>query len=635
VTADRRTEDADKPSGSVTIGTIIGGIHNSIIAGRDIIIQIFTGDTAQRRAQRNRRAMLEIVNNIWIKGVLEKSLYSEVLIELGLDERPNAVERPWDTAMQMPNCPRRTLPSGVKMVQVFDELNGALLILGEPGSGKTTMLLELARDLIARAEQDPTQPIPIVFNLSSWTDKQVIADWLVDELIAKYNVPPKVARSWVENGELLPLLDGLDEAKPKSREACVRAINDFHAGHGLMPLVVCSRVTDYEALTTRLRLQGAVLLQPLTSGQVDGYFERAGTKLVAVRRALKYDTALQELAQSPLMLSIMTLAYRGMPTAAIVDQQVGSIEARRKHLFNTYTQQMLNRVGRSKRELYPQEQTMRWLTWLAQKMIEHEQSMFLLERIRRSWLPTRAQQRLHKVVSILVLGLVFALVLGLVFGLARGLISGLVFGLGWGLFSGSLEAEELTEVLKWSRKKVREGLFSMLVLGLVLGLMGAMRVGLVWGLVLGLVFGLVTGPVFGLVVGLEGAEMEMRTAPGQGTLQSTKNTIITMSIFGLVGGLLGRLFGGLTAGLLFGLLAGLCSGLQYGGQAVINHYTLRFVLCCDGHTPWSYVHFLDYAAELILLRKVGGGYIFVHRLLMEHFAALEPGQMKEPLGEGT
>jgi hypothetical protein len=26
--------------------------------------------------------------------------------------------------------------------------------------------------------------------------------------------------------------------------------------------------------------------------------------------------------------------------------------------------------------------------------------------------------------------------------------------------------------------------------------------------------------------------------------------------------------------------------------------------------------------ELILLRYVGGGYIFVHRLLMEHFAAL-------------
>ena len=39
--------------------------------------------------------------------------------------------------------------------------------------------------------------------------------------------------------------------------------------------------------------------------------------------------------------------------------------------------------------------------------------------------------------------------------------------------------------------------------------------------------------------------------------------------------------------------------------------------------PWNYPRFLDYATERILLRKVGGGYIFVHRLLLEYFAALD------------
>lgn len=37
----------------------------------------------------------------------------------------------------------------------------------------------------------------------------------------------------------------------------------------------------------------------------------------------------------------------------------------------------------------------------------------------------------------------------------------------------------------------------------------------------------------------------------------------------------------------------------------------------------TYPPCLDYATERILLRKVGGGYIFVHRLLMEYFASLE------------
>ncbi len=38
--------------------------------------------------------------------------------------------------------------------------------------------------------------------------------------------------------------------------------------------------------------------------------------------------------------------------------------------------------------------------------------------------------------------------------------------------------------------------------------------------------------------------------------------------------------------------------------------------------PWRYARFLDYAAERLFLRKVGGGYIFVHRLLLEYFASL-------------
>jgi len=40
--------------------------------------------------------------------------------------------------------------------------------------------------------------------------------------------------------------------------------------------------------------------------------------------------------------------------------------------------------------------------------------------------------------------------------------------------------------------------------------------------------------------------------------------------------------------------------------------------------PLNYARFLDYAAKRVLLRKVGGGYMFVHRLLLEHFAALDP-----------
>jgi len=254
--------------------------------------------------------MLQRVHDFWIKGVLENSLHNEVLIELGMEERKEAVEYSWDMIIQRPDQPNRTLSPGTKMIDVFDESGGSLLILGEPGSGKTTMLLELARQTIARAQAAPSQPMPVVFNLSSWASKrQTFVEWLVNELRTKYSIPKKVAQPWIENDELLLLLDGLDEVTGERREACIQAINDF-SYEAMMPLVVCSRVVDYEALTTRFKLRGAVLLQSLIPQQVDNYLARMGSGLGGVRATFQHDPRLQELAQVPLILSIMILVYR-------------------------------------------------------------------------------------------------------------------------------------------------------------------------------------------------------------------------------------------------------------------------------------------------------------------------------------
>jgi hypothetical protein len=71
------------------------------------------------------------------------------------------------------------------------------------------------------------------------------------------------------------------------------------------------------------------------------------------------------------------------------------------------------------------------------------------------------------------------------------------------------------------------------------------------------------------------------------------------------------------------LFVGLIVGLIGGGDVVSKHCILRIGLRWKGHIPWNYARFLDYATGLIFLCKVGGGYIFVHRLIMEHFAALD------------
>lgn len=86
---------------------------------------------------------------------------------------------------------------------------------------------------------------------------------------------------------------------------------------------------------------------------------------------------------------------------------------------------------------------------------------------------------------------------------------------------------------------------------------------------------------------------------------------------------------GLILGSFFGLLFGLIAGLIGGGDVVAKHFILRFFLWWNGQIPWNYARFLGYATSLIFLRKVGGGYIFVHRLVMEHFTNLGEKEVEE------
>ena len=57
----------------------------------------------------------------------------------------------------------------------------------------------------------------------------------MDELNLRYDVPRKIGQEWVNNDQILLLLDGLDEVKPEHRAACVEAINAFRSRMACSP----------------------------------------------------------------------------------------------------------------------------------------------------------------------------------------------------------------------------------------------------------------------------------------------------------------------------------------------------------------------------------------------------------------
>jgi hypothetical protein len=608
---------------------------------------------SRAQEQRSRTWMLDRVRNAWIKGVLEESLGAIAWIELGLERRPEAVRHPAALVARWPTGQARALPADMSIDAVFDELGSALLILGAPGSGKTTLLLELTRRLLDRTANDPSYPMPVVFNLSSWAaERPSLAEWLVGELVDSYQIPRNLAQQWVDAEQVLPLLDGLDEVATEHRQECVEVINAFRAEHGLLQMAVCSRTEEYEQLLSRqqqLRLLGAIAIQPLTRQQVTKYLQQAGEPLAGVRTALRDDETLWELLATPLLLSIVALAYKGKPAAAV--RALGTLPERRAHLFATYTEAMFER--RTPVALYPREQTLWRLAWLARTMQRFDQSVFHLELMQPDWLPSPQQQRIVTQGVAGAVGLTAGLVTGLVTGLgawaAEGVypggfdpvLTGLIFGLAAALFFGLFVAWaayeqriQPAERMSWSWAEARARRAFGLTAGLIAGLGGGL---VFWrtfpwivGLIASLGFGLAGWLVTMLASGLTSKMRETRTSPNEGIRRSARNAVGVGLTAGLVLGLLiGMIFGraftwvvGLNIGGAVGITFGLAVGLREGGGAVLRHLALRMLLVRNKFVPWRYVEFLEYATARIFLRRAGGGYIFVHRLLQEHFATL-------------
>ncbi|WP_287257116.1 NACHT domain-containing protein [Moorena sp. SIO4E2] len=326
---------------------------------------------------------------------LDDSLHNDQLIQLVMADHREQVGRPKKITVNPSNSPplwkrwrkfrRVTTESeaGQKVIEVFNQqdIAGKLLILGAPGSGKTTMLLDLAKDLIKSAQQQPNQPIPIIAELSDWKDnKQPIDEWLAANLKFRYNLPEAITQEWITTGQLLPLLDGLDELGLERQKLCVQQLNQFLKD--VLQVVVCCRQEEYKAGEQILEMRGAICLQPLTDQQIENYLKRLNCR--HLWPGIQQDSdGLLELARMPLLLHLIPLAYPdGLKR---VGRHFKDPKAKedyhnecRQRLFEDYIDRKLKEYHN--RRGYSEEETRRWLGWLAKRLKEGQQTEFLIEK---------------------------------------------------------------------------------------------------------------------------------------------------------------------------------------------------------------------------------------------------------------
>ncbi|HEX3589269.1 MAG TPA: hypothetical protein VHV74_06525 [Pseudonocardiaceae bacterium] len=626
-----------------------------VVAGIVVAIRIHhwdggAGRVSGERAAFSRRAMLARLRTVWVEGVLDRSLYRRTIVELGLTERPDLLKRPWDILVDVPDEQSRPLDRDTALVDVLERHRG-LLVLGAPGAGKTTMLLTFLEDLLDRAARDDIGPIPVVFQLASWpSDAKPLAEWFVGELCGPlYGLAPDLARDWIANDRVLPLLDGLDEVALDHRLACARAIDDFHRAHRILPLIVSSRIADYDALGLRLSLDTALVIQPLTRTQTEDYLDRLGEPLAGLRDALDREQSLWELLRTPFLLNVAVRAYHGLPAADV--SAAGALEGQQAHLLAAFVDRALRR-----RQAGPRVRTsdaVRMLAFVARALGQKLESYFFLETVDAQWLPGRLRRVVKvstAIPSCLLFGGAAGLVMGLFFGTLIGTIAGVLAAAGVGVVLGTADEPRLRYSSGNWRGDLADDLVSWGVVGSAVAAVGGFLgslVGAVAGAVVGLglviagsgpflgalVHGALVGAVAGALLGLGigagtttpvSVRSGLRDRPsGAGLRDAAWFCVAFSAIVGVpAGAVLGVVHG--SAGLVSGLVVGLAAGYGYSGRGLLAYWLTRMLLARAGIIPAHLRRFLDLAVDRMLMLKVGGGRMFVHRLLLEYFAGLEP-----------
>lgn len=395
---------------------------------------------------------LQLINNIsdaWIEGVLKQSVGDTLELQMSRDDALAS-----NLVFHQPTGFDRPVGSG-RLSRLFAAANESMLILGAPGSGKTITLLQLLEELLKQARSDGEVPIPLLFNLSSFgkyaeENEPDLVGWLADQAYNQYRLKREIMREQVaESGSFTLLLDGLDEVPEGMRETCVDAINQFMRS-SVIGLVVCSRIGDYQVLQNRLAVRHALVLQPLTDGQIAAVFEREPEpRRTVMKEQIQTDWKLKEVLRSPLLLSLYPRTALALSDGArrLVTQQADTVEGRRKAIFAAYIDEVFARpnatgshpISLSARESMSRAkaESVRWLTYLAERMQQMGTTVFFAEELQPEWLPQK-MVRGYRGLYGLVLGLIFGLIGGVLGSLFLGVYYGVILEWNWALIEAPI-----------------------------------------------------------------------------------------------------------------------------------------------------------------------------------------------------
>lgn len=256
----------------------------------------------------------------------------------------------------------------VSLLDVIQKHSG-VIVLGDPGAGKTTFVKYLALRL-ARGEGKQIgldDYLPILLPLAAFANALQTRDIRLDDFIAEYftgigaDLPiGAMLREALKMGRALILLDGLDEVRDISvRNTVVERVVDFFAFHRREgnKFVLTSRVVGYRAVRPSAEDLVECTIVDFEDDEIEEFVAYWTTALEkqaqgntsiaqadaeADRRelleAIHQNPGVRQLASTPLLLTILALMKR----------QGVSLPERRVQLYDQYVSTLLSTWNRAR-----------------------------------------------------------------------------------------------------------------------------------------------------------------------------------------------------------------------------------------------------------------------------------------------
>ena len=171
--------------------------------------------------------------------------------------RAQAVMATWASVRRSPGADPVDVEGGYEHIATVlerDDVPRRLVVLGEPGAGKSMLAVHLTLQVLARRR--PDGPVAVLLTAAGWNPVQPLDEWIADQLVGLDHrlarmvpgpdaVRRSLAADLVASGAILPVLDGLDELDEQLQRAALIGISA--AAVAGREFVVTCRTRPYEA----------------------------------------------------------------------------------------------------------------------------------------------------------------------------------------------------------------------------------------------------------------------------------------------------------------------------------------------------------------------------------------------------